>query len=245
MRTLRLAFLLSFVLAIPAAYAGVHVTPSQIPAVIEDHLEHAGVNKHGQVQVAFADGTATLTGTVDSVGVKMDAERATRKMEDVLQVVNQIQVRTEDTTDRQIVEEARKAVVTYYTYSIFDSVSLSSESNRLVVSGEVTQPYKKEDIGNFLAHLKGVVEVENRLEVLPLSNYDDNLRMAIARAIYNDPYFIHYATQPYPPIHIIVKNGNVTLDGVVGNKLDRIKAENDARFAATFFALANNLRVEG
>jgi hyperosmotically inducible protein len=70
------------------------------------------------------------------------------------------------------------------------------------------------------------------------------LRQAIARAIYNDPFFIHYGNQALPPIHIIVKNGNVTLEGVVATALDRAKAENDARLAATYFNLTNNLRIE-
>src|SRR5206468_2704666 len=100
------------------------------------------------------------------------------------------------------------------------------------------------DIGRFLDHVKGVAELENDLEVLPTSNYDDQLRIAIARAIYGDPYFVHYGNQALPPIHIIVKNGNVTLVGVVNNQVDRAKAEADARFAATFFALTNDLRVE-
>jgi osmotically-inducible protein OsmY len=67
--------------------------------------------------------------------------------------------------------------------------------------------------------------------------------MAIARAIYNDPYFIHYATTALPSIHIIVKNGHVVLEGVVNSQIDKAKAGNNATFAATFFSLTNNLRV--
>ncbi len=226
-------------------FAKEHATKAQIAASIEDRLYHARVYEHGDVAVSFEDGVATLAGTVDSVGVKHDAEGAARKVEDVVQVANHISVRTEDITFRQILEQARKEIVTYYAYGIFDNVKLEAEGNKLVVSGEVSQPFKKEDIGNFLAHIKGVAVLENNLEVLPLSSYDDSLRIAIARAIYNDPYFLHYATQALPPMHIIVKNGNVTLEGVVGTQLDGAKAEADARFAGTFFSLTNNLRVEG
>jgi hyperosmotically inducible protein len=109
----------------------------------------------------------------------------------------------------------------------------------------VSEPSKKSDIGNFLAYVKGVSHVRNILEVLPVSLYDDQLRMAIARAIYNDPFFIQYATTALPSIHIIVKNGNVTLEGVVNSPLDKAKAGNNATFAATFFSLTNNLRVGG
>ena len=92
-------------------------------------------------------------------------------------------------------------------------------------------------------YVKGVSQVQNDLEVLPVSIYDDQLRLAIARAIYNDPFFVHYATTALPSIHIIVKNGNVTLEGVVNSSLDKAKAGNDARFAATYFSLTNKLHV--
>jgi hyperosmotically inducible protein len=114
----------------------------------------------------------------------------------------------------------------------------------LLVSGQVAQPFKKSDIGNFLAHIKGVAQLDNNLEVLPTSQFDDRVRLAVARAIYGDPFFVHYADQALPSIHIIVKNGNVTLEGVVANQLDRAKAEADARLAATYFSFTDNLRLE-
>lgn len=245
MRTLR-TYLLPIVIAIFAtapAFPKEHST-AQAAAEIQDKLYHARIYEHGNVQVNFQNGVATLSGTVDSVGVKMDAERATRKVDDVTQLVDNIQVQTGDVTPQQIVERARHEIVTYYAYSIFDWIVLQPEGNTLIVKGEVTQPYKKGDIGNFLAHIKGVADLRNELEVLPTSEYDDSLRLAIARAIYNDPYFIHYANQAIPPIHIIVKNGNVTLEGVVATTLDHAKADSDARLAAAFFNFTNNLRVE-
>jgi hyperosmotically inducible protein len=236
---------LAVILCALAAFGQKHPSDAALTAQIEDKLYHARVFQHGQVQFAFSDGVATLSGTVDSIGVKWDAEHALRKVDDVLRVVDNLNVSTEDVTPSQIVEKARHEILTYYAYGIFDWITLEIQGNALMVSGQVSQPFKKEDIGNFLAHIKGVTNLENNLEVLPVSPYDDSLRIAIARAIYNDPYFISYANQPIPPIHIIVKNGNVTLEGVVATELDHTKAENDARLASTFFALTDNLRVEG
>jgi hyperosmotically inducible protein len=218
-------------------------SPAQITAKIEDRLYHAQVFKHGNVQVNVASGVATLSGTVDSAGYKLDAERAAGKVDGVT-VVDNITVRADDVTPRQIAEQARKEVVTYYAYTIFDNIDLQLQDGRLVVSGQVTQPFKKSDIGNFLAHIKGVAELDNNLEVLPNSQYDDRLRMVIARAIYRDPFFVHYAGQALPPIHIIVNNGNVTLEGVVANQMDRTKAEADVRLAATYFGFTDNLRLD-
>jgi len=173
----------------------------------------------------------------------MDAERAARKVDGVT-VVDNITVHADDVTPRQIAEQARKDVVTYYAYTVFDNINLQLQDGRLVVSGQVTQPFKKSDIGNFLAHIKGVTELDDNLEVLPTSQFDDRLRLAVARAIYRDPFFVHYADQALPPIHIVVKNGNVTLEGVVANQLDRAKADADARLAATYFNFTDNLRLD-
>jgi hyperosmotically inducible protein len=247
MRGTRLLFApMMLAIAVQVTFARKHDdSPAQITARVEDKLYHAQVFKHGDVQVSVDNGVATLTGTVDCVGVKMDAERAARKVDDVTEVVNNMNVHAEDVTPRQIAEQARHDIVTYYAYTIFDNITLEVQGDRLSVDGQVTQPYKKQDIGNFLAHVKGVAELENNLEVLPTSEYDDSLRLAIARAIYNDPFFIHYGNQALPPIHIVVKNGNVTLEGVVANPLDRAKAEADARLAATYFNFTDNLRIEG
>jgi len=232
-------------LAAQAAFAKQHDdSPTLITARVEDKLYHARVFKHGDVQVLVANGVATLTGTVDSVGVKMDAERAARKVNDLTQVVDNINVHAEDVPPRQIGEQARRDVLTYYAYTIYDNITMELEGDRLIVTGQVTQPFKKQDIGNFLAHVKGVGELDNNLEVLPTSQYDDSLRLAVARAIYNDPYFLHYRAQALPPIHVVVKNGNVSLEGVVASRLDRAKAEADARSAATFFRFTDNLRIE-
>jgi hyperosmotically inducible protein len=242
-----LLFALPFVfalVAVPAIAAEERRTNSQIVSEIQNKLYHAKVPQHGDVRVAFSGGVAMLTGTVDCVGVKQAAGRAAEKVDDVTQVIMQISVQAEDVTDQQIVEMARREIVTYPFYTIFDNLELRSQNGALTVRGLVTDPFKKSDIGNFLANVKGVVQLQNELEVLPVSNYDDQLRMAIARAIYNDPFFIHYATTALPSVHIVVKNGNVTLEGVVNSALDKAKAENDARFAATYFSLANNLRVE-
>ena len=141
--------------------------------------------------------------------------RPPRRLRGVTQVVDNIQVRAEGVDDQQILEQARHEILMYYAYGIFDNVNLEAHNGTLTVSGQVTQPFKKTDMGKILERVKGVAALQNNLEVLPISMFDDRLRLQLARAIYGDPYFIHYANQAIPPIHIIVKNGNVTLEGVV------------------------------
>ena len=245
MRTLKLGCLLFWLaFAVQPAFADTHASNAQTLANIQDRLYHAQVFKHGQVQAVYENGVVTLTGSVDNLGAKLDAERAARKAEGVVQVVNNVEVRADDVTEKQILEKARHEIVTYYAYGIFDNINLAAQGDKLIVSGQVTQPFKKSDIGNFLTRVKGVATLENDLEVLPVSLFDDRLRLAVARAIYGDPFFVYYGNQALPPIHIIVKNGNVTLEGVVATTLDRTKAEMAARFAGLSFSVVNNLRLD-
>jgi hyperosmotically inducible periplasmic protein len=242
---LMIGFSISSLLFAGAIRAQTHIPNSQVVAEIEDHLYHANVLKHGQVQVTFADGVATLTGTVDSVGVKTDAEKAVWKDEDVHRVVNQINVSLTGTSPAQILNEARRKILTYYANTIFDDVEIEAQGNTLTVLGKVTQPYKKEAVGYFLSHVKGAAALENKLQVLPLSVDDEDLRMRIARAIYDDPELASYAEMANPSIHIIVSDGKVTLIGAVNSELDRSMAEQDARLVSAFSEVVNTLRVQG
>ena len=211
-------------------------------ADIQSRLNHSQVPKHGDVQVTIEGGVATLTGTVDNLGSKLDAERAAQKTPGVARVVNNIQVRAQG-DEAQMLRAARHEVVMYYAFGIFDNVEFQANDGTLTVSGQVTQPFKKTDIGRLLERVKGVAVLHNNLEVLPVSTFDDRLRLQLARAIYGDPFFIHYANQAIPPIHIIVKNGNVTLEGVVANSLDKIKANMAALGCGLSFSVTDNLRI--
>jgi osmotically-inducible protein OsmY len=215
----------------------------KVQAEIQNKIYHTKSFNRSQIQVSYNQGVVTLTGTVTDLGAKLDAERAARKVKGVESVVDQVTVDTEDIKPAQMLEAARHAVVMYPRYGIFDNIELSAQGNTLVVSGQVTQPYKKSDLGAILSHVPGVAGFENDLEVLPTSIFDDQIRFRVARAIYSDPLFVYYRNQAIPPIHIIVKNGNVRLVGVVASQLDRSKAEMDARLAATYFGLTNDLRV--
>jgi len=234
---------LTFVLGTAVGWAGPPTPDTQTTEKIQSRLDRPSITKHGDIRVTYEGGVATLTGTVDNLGSKLDVERAVQKTKGVTQIVDKIQVRADDATDEQIVERARHEIVMYYAYGIFDNIELSAQNGTLVVSGQVTQPFKKADMGNFLARVRGVAALQNNLEVLPVSNFDDRLRFQLARAIYGDPYFLHYANQAMPPIHIVVKNGHVTLEGVVASTMDRSKANMDALGAGLSFSVVDNLRI--
>lgn len=239
-----MALALTLGLAVPAAFARTEDTTAKIAADIQDRVYHAKVFDHGQVQTTYKDGVTTLTGTVDNLGSKLDAERAARKTKGVREVISNIRVHADDVTPRQMLDKARHEIVTYYGYGVFDNVVLEAKGDTLIVSGQVTQPFKKQDIGNFLTRVRGVAAVENNLEVLPPSFFDDQLRFRLARAIYGSSNFLRYGIQANPPIHIIVKNGDVTLEGAVASKFDRTLAEMAARNVGLSFSVTNNLRID-
>ena len=132
----------------------------------------------------------------------------------------------------------------YPNFSVFDDVKVRVDNGNVELMGEVTQPYKKNDLKRIVAHTPGVTSVTNDVKVLPLSNFDNRIRMQTARAIFRDPMLSKYAIQVVPPIHIIVKNGHLTLEGVVANETDKNLASLRANAVPGAFSVTNNLRVE-
>jgi osmotically-inducible protein OsmY len=113
----------------------------------------------------------------------------------------------------------------------------------VTLTGKVTMPFKKDEIAARVARVDGVQQVQNKLTVLPVSPFDDELRFRIARAIYRNPSFWHYAAMANPPIHIVVENGRVTLTGVVNSNVERMLARSLATsFGA--FSVKNDLKTD-
>ena len=129
-----------------------------------------------------------------------------------------------DRKDLQVARDVSRQVLTYSQFSIFDAVHMQIDDGVVTLTGKVTMPFKKTDLQKRVAKVDGVSRVVNRLEVLPVSNWDDQLRYRIARAIYGNANFWNYAASANPPIHIIVERGRVTLTGVVQSEVERMLA---------------------
>ncbi|HEY3380962.1 MAG TPA: BON domain-containing protein [Vicinamibacterales bacterium] len=129
-----------------------------------------------------------------------------------------------DRKDLQVFNDISRAVTTYARFSVFDDVSASIDHGVVTLTGKVTMPFKAKDLEQRVAKVAGVRQVRNGITVLPASLFDDDLRYAIARAIYGNPAFWQYAAMANPPIHIVVENGHVTLTGVVNNNVERMLA---------------------
>ena len=122
-----------------------------------------------------------------------------------------------------IAKEVRHELITLPYYGVFDNLGFRVDDDGTVtLLGQVTRPVLKDDAERVVKHVAGVTRVKNEIEVLPLSPDDNRIRRAAYAAIYGDPALsTRYAYQAIPPIHIIVKNGNITLVGVVANQMDK------------------------
>jgi hyperosmotically inducible protein len=148
-----------------------------------------------------------------------------------------------DRDDQQIFRDVSAQVLRYPSFTIFDNISADVDGGIVTLSGKVTMPFKRDAIASRVAKVDGVREVRNEISVLPVSQYDDELRYRIARAIYGNENFWRYGTMVNPPIHIVVEHGRVTLDGVVGSNIDRMLARALATgFGA--FEVTNNLKTD-
>jgi len=169
--------------------------------------------------VALTLAAATLTGTAAAA-----ADTAARK-------------------DFQVAKDVATTVDRYTQFTIFDDISAYVKDGVVTLTGRVTMPYKRNDIEKRVAKIDGVRSVKDEISVLPVSQFDDELRRRIARSIYGNSNFWNYAIMPNPPIHIVVEHGRVTLTGVVASNVDRMLAQSLAtQFGA--FSVTNALKTD-
>src|ERR1700675_1003206 len=144
----------------------------------------------------------------------------------------------------RIVREVRHELLMLPYFGVFDNIAFRVDGSTVTLMGQVVRPSLKSDAENALKHIEGVEKVDNQIEVLPPSPMDDRLRLELYRAIYAYPALEKYALGVQKPIRIIVKNGHVTLEGVVDNEADKNFAGVRANGVPGIFSVTNNLRVE-
>lgn len=145
----------------------------------------------------------------------------------------------------QLAEKVRKELVMLPFLSIYDNLSFRiDDAGKVTLFGETIRPTIRSSAANIVQGIPGVAAVDNQIEVLPLSPNDDRVRLAVTRAVYGYPALNRYALGALPSIRIIVKNGNVTLKGVVANDMDRNLAFVRANGVFGAFNVENQLLVE-
>ena len=145
--------------------------------------------------------------------------------------------------DLQVFNDISKAVTRYAQFTIFDSVDASVKDGVVTLTGRVTMPYKREAIEKRVSAIDGVRQVHDEITALPVSQFDDQLRHRIARAIYRNPNFQNYAIMANPPVHIVVEHSRVTLTGVVQSEVEKMLARSIAGSQFGVMSVVNNLKT--
>jgi len=144
----------------------------------------------------------------------------------------------------RVTREVRHELVMIPQLSIFDNLSYKVDGGTVTLLGQVRNPVIKDSAERAVKGIEGVQRVDNQIEVLPLSSNDDRIRHQVARAIFNDSRLFPYSLGAVPPIHIIVKGGHVSLEGVVDSQADKNVAGIRANGVPGVFSVTNNLQVE-
>jgi hyperosmotically inducible protein len=152
-------------------------------------------------------------------------------------------VQSSPKVQERIIKEVRHELLMLPYFGVFDFIAFKVDGSTVTLLGEVVRPVLKSDAQNAVKHIEGVDKVDNQIEVLPPSSMDDRLRMQLFRAIYQYPALQRYELGVQKPIRIIVKNGRVTLEGVVDSEGDKNLAGIRANGVPGIFSVTNNLQV--
>lgn len=194
-------------------------------------------------EVVVTDTTVTLKGKPSNAYMKMKAIEAALAVEGIEAVEDDLEVGAAE-SEKDFVNDLRSAVLTYPHFTVFDDVGFQiGEEGRVVLTGYVTEPFKKTELEERVAKVTGVRELDNVIEVLPVGASDERLRQLLFNNIYGNQLFSQYANRAQPPIRIIVKNSSVMLTGAVASRVEKVQAENIARSTFGVINVDNRLEV--
>ncbi len=140
--------------------------------------------------------------------------------------------------------EVHHALAMIPQLTIFDNLAYSVNGDTVTLYGQVRDALIKDVAQSSVKRLEGVQHVDNKIEVLPASFNDDRIRRQVAVALFRDPRLSRYAMDPLPPIRIIVKNGQVNLEGIVATQTEKDDAFIRANGVPGVFSVENHLQVE-
>jgi len=199
------------------------------------------------VSASVEDGIVTLTGTAGLYQDKLDAAKKIKKLANVTGIRNEIAVAGETVPDGQLQHKLAKKLaydrVGYYD-NAFNYLALDVQDGVVTVNGDAMNDVAKDSALAIVARTPGVKDVVSQVTVLPVSIFDDSIRVRTARAIYRDSVLSRYATDPVHPIRIVVDNGHVTLYGTVESAMDKTIAGIRANSIPGAFSVENKLMVD-
>lgn len=199
------------------------------------------------VQASVEDGIVTLKGTVDLYQDKLDAAKKAKKVEHASGVRNLIEVAGPTVSDAQLQAQLAKKLrydrVGYYD-NVFDYLTIGVNNGVATISGATMNDVARDSALAVVQRTPGVKDVVSNISILPVSTFDDSIRLRTAAMIYRDPVLGKYATDPSNPIRIIVDNGTVSLYGAVDSAMDKQIAGIRANEVPGAFRVENHLTVD-
>lgn len=190
------------------------------------------------------DAIVTLNGTAKVLIDKLDVGKKVDKLKDVQGVRNHVEV--EGNVPDQKLQSELADKLRYDRIglgSTFNAFGLKVDNGVVTVTGDVRDYPSRDSALALVETTPGVKDMVDEINVLPVSQFDDRIRIEVARAIYGHPSLSRYASDPQRPIRIVVDNGHVTLYGVVDTKGDKTLAEMQARSVPNVFSVDNKLEV--
>jgi hyperosmotically inducible protein len=233
-------FLIAAALVVPAVFAQ---NDSETQAAVQKALSSS---RFKGIQASVQNGVVTLTGTVDLVATKINADQKVHHVKGVTAVRNDVQVAGPEISDQQLQEKLQKAI----TYDLwgnvpiqFQAITVQVQNGVANVGGHAAGPVAAADAIAVVANTKGVKDVVDNIQVDPVSDFDDRIRAQEFRAIYGYPLLNQFAIDPEKPIRIQVANGHVTLYGTVDNEAQKNAAGIQANTVPGVFSVSNQLQV--
>ena len=222
----------------PLAGAG-NQSSERLKQAVERRLR-GGRALHG-LEVSVARNDVTLTGSVQSLWEKNEAQRRALDTRGVGNVVSEIDVAVGE--DQRIADEVGTVIDRYPFYTIWDEIGGRVDNGIVTLSGRVTPGRDKAgELFERIAKVPGVQGVEMDIRMLSPSSGDARIRNIIARRLTTNSHFERFRTMRNPPFHIIVSNSIVTLIGYVQSEIERIELQRVAAQTPGVLRVQNQLQ---
>ena len=218
-------------------------TDQAIQTLLENRLKDHGILKNNNLQVSVADDSIVVTGMVTTIADKMKVEKDAQKIAENYTIIDRLTLQPLKLTDQQLLDQVVGKIKHNVFYSIFDWVTIGVTNGSVTLNGWVNEPWHRSLFEHQVEKVPGVTAIDNKITILPVSIFDDEIRARAAKLIYDNSDFEPYAMVMNPDIHIIVDDGKVTLEGYVTSRYQRNMAEYLINVDTNAMQIKNNLQI--
>lgn len=218
-------------------------TDEAVKTLLMNWFENHGVTKNANIQVQVQNDTITLTGVVSTIAQEEQAVQDANKLGEGYTVVNELTVQAKYVENQALFDSVAAAIHKHVFYSIYDWVTIKADNGVVTLKGWVYEPWHRKQFLHAAAKVPGIKELVDSIRILPVSFLDDQIRHQAAELIYDSPTYDQYTYAFYPPIHIIVDHGDVSLYGVAATQNEKAWITNQIAVNTQAFKVSNYLEV--